>query len=162
MDLFSGSKFKALEIWRTGVLSDPQVNLELFPQVNTLSWPYGTKGSWVAPEEAMRHARVWKMYSRLMQQLKTDKNAHLIGEGIVAPPPCGGPPGCEFFEGRPETSVSSSIGPSNFTTTSAVAAAFLGLRESHTGIPASSSIVTPTPTAAAIAGSAFLGVRKGE
>eukprot|EP00928_Gymnodinium_smaydae_P043981 TRINITY_DN29375_c0_g1_i1.p2 TRINITY_DN29375_c0_g1~~TRINITY_DN29375_c0_g1_i1.p2 ORF type:complete len:210 (+),score=36.90 TRINITY_DN29375_c0_g1_i1:172-801(+) len=93
-----GSKLQALDKANIAVLTSKLVEPVLFPKVKNWDWPYGTRGSWLGPEDVLRYMGTAKMYASQIQKTKDEENVHMIGDGIVARPPCGGPKGCELLD----------------------------------------------------------------
>eukprot|EP00747_Dinoflagellata_sp_TGD_P169640 gnl/TRDRNA2_/TRDRNA2_199125_c0_seq1.p1 gnl/TRDRNA2_/TRDRNA2_199125_c0~~gnl/TRDRNA2_/TRDRNA2_199125_c0_seq1.p1 ORF type:complete len:226 (-),score=28.33 gnl/TRDRNA2_/TRDRNA2_199125_c0_seq1:11-688(-) len=92
--------------WKYFVVNDDSIESERFPQGYDIPWPYGTKGEWVSMDDALRKASWpgdWKLWNgdykgKIKKYLKK-RHAHLIGEGIIAPPPCWPQPICKIWEG---------------------------------------------------------------
>lgn len=84
--------------WRPGLPEDRLMDPPFFPMVNNWPYPYGTKGSWVSPEAALRH-KWFGNFAGKMREYASERNAHMIGEGVVAPPPCTPQPICQLLEG---------------------------------------------------------------
>ncbi|CAK0851165.1 unnamed protein product [Prorocentrum cordatum] len=83
--------------WRPGLPEDRLMDPPFFPMVNNWPYPYGTKGSWVSPEAALRH-KWFGNFAGKMKEYARERNAHMIGEGVVAPPPCTPQPICQMLE----------------------------------------------------------------
>jgi len=87
-------------MWKMNVADRP--GEAYFP--NAVNWvtPFGTKDSWISPEEALRWYSPWlgKNYKGQLKSYVHERKAHLIGDGIIAPPPCSPQPFCQLIEGQ--------------------------------------------------------------
>merc|ERR1719215_989792 len=72
----------------------------MFPRIRNWNYPFGTKGSFRSPEEALRFGARFGNYAGKMRDFAADREAYMIGEGSVAPPPCEPQPFCRVHEGQ--------------------------------------------------------------
>lgn len=84
--------------WKYIVWDSPYVKSEYFPDNHDLPWPYGTKDGWYSQDEALRYMWPWESrdYARHINEFVKERNAHLIGDGVLAPPPCEPQPLCRL------------------------------------------------------------------
>mmetsp|Transcript_68475 Transcript_68475/g.160620 ORF Transcript_68475/g.160620 Transcript_68475/m.160620 type:complete len:171 (-) Transcript_68475:58-570(-) len=90
------------DYWRIYTPFRKDIDSEYFPNVNTMRWPYGTKGSYISPEAALRFGNILGLNifgteGRIRKYAKK-RNAGIIGEGLVAFPPCSPQPYCVILE----------------------------------------------------------------
>eukprot|EP00933_Yihiella_yeosuensis_P019618 TRINITY_DN15856_c2_g1_i1.p1 TRINITY_DN15856_c2_g1~~TRINITY_DN15856_c2_g1_i1.p1 ORF type:complete len:156 (-),score=23.27 TRINITY_DN15856_c2_g1_i1:127-594(-) len=89
-----------LDYWRYPIpRQEIGIDPEFFPTAHNWEKPLGTKGGYVSPEAALRWVR-WGDYAGAMKKYAKERNAHMIGEGSVAPPPCWPQPFCALWEGE--------------------------------------------------------------
>merc|ERR1712129_163532 len=104
--LFILRKLKSLGIlekYKYGLPRDDALNVPLFSgkkEVNDIPYPVGKKNSYDSYEDAT----LWRWpgpanYRAMIQKRKKDYGVNMIGEGIIAPPPCSPQPWCRAIEG---------------------------------------------------------------
>jgi len=89
-----------LEKYRWALPRDQDLEIPYFSENNELPYPIGKKGDFVQMEEPIR----WKFpqiadYAGAIKKYKEEHNVEIIGDGIIAPPPCHPQPICRMWEG---------------------------------------------------------------
>mmetsp|Transcript_62581 Transcript_62581/g.117067 ORF Transcript_62581/g.117067 Transcript_62581/m.117067 type:complete len:172 (+) Transcript_62581:51-566(+) len=91
-----------LDYWRMATPLRDDIDSVYFPHVNTLPWPLGTKGEYISPEAALRQGNLLGINlfgtEGKIRKYAEKRNAHIIGEGAVAFPPCDPQPYCAILE----------------------------------------------------------------
>eukprot|EP00930_Biecheleria_cincta_P052428 TRINITY_DN3768_c0_g1_i1.p1 TRINITY_DN3768_c0_g1~~TRINITY_DN3768_c0_g1_i1.p1 ORF type:complete len:188 (+),score=25.59 TRINITY_DN3768_c0_g1_i1:162-725(+) len=83
-----------LNWWLVDVLYSPEVEPVMFPTVKEKPWPVGTKDTYISMEAVFRKGPglfdFMKEPGNQIKKFAKARNAHIIGDGIVAPPPKSG------------------------------------------------------------------------
>lgn len=96
------STVPVLDYWRMAVPLRKDLGSEYWPTVNSMEWPWGTKGTYISKEAALRNGNLlgFNLFGteRTIRKYAKARNAHVIGDGIVAFPPCSPQPYCIILE----------------------------------------------------------------
>merc|ERR1712087_560045 len=90
---------KPLELWKMMVSRSRMAEEAYFPEAKNYPWPIGTKNQAVSMEQALRHVYWFGDYKEDLEDYAKEHNGMVIGDGIVAPPPCDPQPVCQLMEG---------------------------------------------------------------
>eukprot|EP00440_Ansanella_granifera_P070685 gb/GFBE01076708.1/.p1 GENE.gb/GFBE01076708.1/~~gb/GFBE01076708.1/.p1 ORF type:complete len:186 (+),score=29.57 gb/GFBE01076708.1/:1-558(+) len=94
------SKPRLLDYWRMELPYRKDLpGSEYLPTVNSLPWPYGTKGTYISHEAALRNGYL-KIFGtdKVIQRYAKRRNAGIIGDGVIAFAPCSPAPLCVLLK----------------------------------------------------------------